>query len=93
MRQASGRARLSDPRTSPRRGQGQKVCRCPWETFQKTAGEGARAGVSARSGTAPLRQADLPCSLRSVSPMSSSQVRTSDAYLLFYELASPPSRM
>uniref|UniRef100_A0A452DNX4 Ubiquitin carboxyl-terminal hydrolase n=1 Tax=Capra hircus TaxID=9925 RepID=A0A452DNX4_CAPHI len=29
----------------------------------------------------------------SVSPMSSSQVRTSDAYLLFYELASPPSRM
>ncbi|KAM8816911.1 ubiquitin carboxyl-terminal hydrolase 2 isoform 3-T4 [Rhynchonycteris naso] len=29
----------------------------------------------------------------SVTPMSSSQVRTSDAYLLFYELASPPSRM
>uniref|UniRef100_A0A8C6FPG3 Ubiquitin carboxyl-terminal hydrolase n=1 Tax=Moschus moschiferus TaxID=68415 RepID=A0A8C6FPG3_MOSMO len=29
----------------------------------------------------------------SVSPMSSSQARTSDAYLLFYELASPPSRM
>uniref|UniRef100_A0A8C0D7S1 Ubiquitin carboxyl-terminal hydrolase 2 n=1 Tax=Balaenoptera musculus TaxID=9771 RepID=A0A8C0D7S1_BALMU len=29
----------------------------------------------------------------SVSPMSSGQVRTSDAYLLFYELASPPSRM
>ncbi|XP_006207788.1 ubiquitin carboxyl-terminal hydrolase 2 isoform X2 [Vicugna pacos] len=29
----------------------------------------------------------------SVSPMSPSQVRTSDAYLLFYELASPPSRM
>ncbi|XP_013215457.2 ubiquitin carboxyl-terminal hydrolase 2 isoform X1 [Ictidomys tridecemlineatus] len=27
----------------------------------------------------------------SVTPMSSSQVRTSDAYLLFYELASPPS--
>ncbi|KAM7084838.1 ubiquitin carboxyl-terminal hydrolase 2 isoform 3-T7 [Molossus nigricans] len=29
----------------------------------------------------------------SVLPTSSSQVRTSDAYLLFYELASPPSRM
>ncbi|XP_055478190.1 ubiquitin carboxyl-terminal hydrolase 2 isoform X1 [Psammomys obesus] len=29
----------------------------------------------------------------SVTPMPSSQVRTSDAYLLFYELASPPSRM
>ncbi|VFV44721.1 ubiquitin carboxyl-terminal [Lynx pardinus] len=29
----------------------------------------------------------------SVTPMSSSQVRTSDAYLLFFELASPPSRM
>uniref|UniRef100_A0A4X2K2Y0 Ubiquitin carboxyl-terminal hydrolase 2 n=1 Tax=Vombatus ursinus TaxID=29139 RepID=A0A4X2K2Y0_VOMUR len=29
----------------------------------------------------------------SVTPMSSSQVRSSDAYLLFYELASPPSRM
>ncbi|KAI5943247.1 ubiquitin carboxyl-terminal hydrolase 2 isoform X4 [Manis javanica] len=29
----------------------------------------------------------------SVTPMSSSQVRTSDAYLLFYELASPASRM
>lgn len=29
----------------------------------------------------------------SVTAMSSSQVRTSDAYLLFYELASPPSRM
>ncbi|XP_004712823.1 ubiquitin carboxyl-terminal hydrolase 2 isoform X1 [Echinops telfairi] len=29
----------------------------------------------------------------SVTPMSSSQVRGSDAYLLFYELASPPSRM
>nr|AAF14190.1 deubiquitinating enzyme Ubp69 [Rattus norvegicus] len=29
----------------------------------------------------------------SVTPMSSSQVRTSDAYLFFYELASPPSRM
>ena len=41
----------------------------------------------------PGRQADLSCSVRSVSPMSSSQVRTSDAYLLFYELASPPSRM
>lgn len=38
------------------------------------------------------RQADLS-SLHSVSPMSSGQVRTSDAYLLFYELASPPSRM
>lgn len=28
-----------------------------------------------------------------VSPMSSSQVRTSDAYVLFYELSSPSSRM
>ncbi|NXD88314.1 UBP2 hydrolase, partial [Halcyon senegalensis] len=28
-----------------------------------------------------------------VTPMSSSHVRSSDAYLLFYELASPPSRM
>lgn len=35
----------------------------------------------------------LTPSLRSVTPMSSGQVRTSDAYLLFYELASPPSRM
>ncbi|XP_054448390.1 ubiquitin carboxyl-terminal hydrolase 2 isoform X2 [Pteronotus mesoamericanus] len=29
----------------------------------------------------------------SVTPMFSSQVRTSDAYLLFYELANPPCRM
>ncbi|XP_028931511.1 ubiquitin carboxyl-terminal hydrolase 2 isoform X1 [Ornithorhynchus anatinus] len=29
----------------------------------------------------------------SVMPMSASHVRSSDAYLLFYELASPPSRM
>lgn len=35
----------------------------------------------------------LSLSPSSVTPMSSSQVRTSDAYLLFYELASPPSRM
>lgn len=33
-----------------------------------------------------------PC-LCSVTPMSSSHVRSSDAYLLFYELASPSSRM
>lgn len=31
--------------------------------------------------------------LCSVTPMSSSHVRSSDAYLLFYELASPSSRM
>lgn len=42
---------------------------------------------------APSPGPDFSCSLHSVTPMSSSQVRTSDAYLLFYELASPPSRM
>lgn len=31
--------------------------------------------------------------VRRVTPMSSSHVRSSDAYLLFYELASPSSRM
>ncbi|KAK2099604.1 hypothetical protein P7K49_020952 [Saguinus oedipus] len=60
---------------------------------ESKAGFGARlkrpAGVS---GSCPLSGL-TPRSLRSVTPMSSSQVRTSDAYLLFYELASPPSRM
>ncbi|KAB0389596.1 hypothetical protein E2I00_012126 [Balaenoptera physalus] len=47
------------------------------------------------AGGAEPRHKCLRCSgeAKSVSPMSSGQVRTSDAYLLFYELASPPSRM
>lgn len=50
-----------------------------------------RPRLCPRSGSAP--SPTPPHSLCSVTPMSSSQVRTSDAYLLFYELASPPSRM
>lgn len=92
-------SRLSDTRPSPKSGQGQKVWSCPLEG---SPGDGLGCPIGQRRALMlpqlrvtgpPGRQADLSCSLHSVSPMSSSQVRTSDAYLLFYELASPPSRM
>lgn len=93
-------SRPSGTCTSPGKGQGQKGC-CAFEDPPEEGGLGCPVDQR-RALTLPQplcrvmgprgRQADLS-SLHSVSPMSSGQVRTSDAYLLFYELASPPSRM
>lgn len=53
---------------------------------------GGRRGGREHS-VGPPRGSPHPSCPRSVTPMSSSHVRSSDAYLLFYELASPASRM